>query len=79
MKNYTLVCQECGGIVETDVEYSEVLGQVIGPTIYKAMNALGWALVPSQHNERVKGICPKCRVWKQHNAARRGDYLEEKR
>lgn len=30
------------------------------PSLYREMNKLGWALIPSQHAETVKGLCPGC-------------------
>lgn len=29
--------------------------------LYRAMNELGWGLIPSQHGREVKGVCPTCR------------------
>jgi hypothetical protein len=30
--------------------------------VYAEINRLGWGLVPTQHSERMKGVCPACRV-----------------
>lgn len=29
--------------------------------LYRAMNELGWGLIPSQHGRTVTGVCQACR------------------
>ena len=30
--------------------------------VYAAINRLGWGLIPTQHAERMSGVCPACRA-----------------
>lgn len=46
---FDLVCQKCPAVVTVKVPgFSE---------LYRVMNELGWALIPSQHGRAVKGLC----------------------
>lgn len=47
--SWWLWCQWCGAVEAVEARPLE---------LYQAMKARRWALVPSQHGRRVRGVCP---------------------
>jgi hypothetical protein len=57
---FDLVCQKCPLVVTITVaDFSD---------LYRVMNCLGWALIPSQHGREVKGLCSQCKPAPEINA-----------